>query len=239
MHFTDSSRRGWQLLQIPAHSARVCLQPVALAGGSEDSVGSVQELLMLQAGAIAIFMSNLFAALLQLLEIGLVLFATCTSMTMVAQEKADRRPNVPAQKLFTVGTFFGAVVSLCFGWHWLTIPFFGILAGVANIYFPYTFYITEIQKNPEEAEPELDIPGGTEPLSLSPAMRLHVLGGLCVSLFLVFLNYVSSAERQEIFLAATEEMEGYGSWLNNIVNIINPSEEQITSDVQVSMLPVA
>ena len=201
-----------------------CLQDLALTiASSIPAVTSVQDLLVLQEGAIANCVWNGFTAVCQLLEICMLVFATCVSMTLVAQQKAERNPNLPWQQLFVTGGLFGALFSIFSGWNWLTMPVLAALAGATNIFFPYRFYMAEIQKDPAAVAAETS---GDEPATLTSKMKKHVLIGLGVGAGLVVCNLFTLTDKPAGIDALVTSMFGFGSWMQNLTQAISFTREQ-------------
>lgn len=171
---------------------------------------SIQELLTLQEGSIANFVWNLLSALGQLMEMSLIVFGACLSVAVVALQKAERNPNLPRQQLISIGGLFGALFALFSGWNGAALLVFGVLAGVANMCFPYQFYMTEIQKDPAIVAA---VTTGEEPYMLSPKMRKHVLIGLAVGSGLLACNVFAAHCQEDLISEMVTKAFGSESWL--------------------------
>lgn len=186
-----------------------CVQDTQYAVISLAVPGSVQELLMLQEGGIAVVVGNVLTAISQLSEVCIIVLAACISMTLVAQAKAERCPHLPWKKLFVIGAMFGVLLSFLSSWSWIAIVFFAVVVGVANTLFPYTFYMTEIQKDP--ADVSIDTPD-QGPASLSYSMKKHVLVGLCFALSLLLLKRLTHNVDDKTIVSTIDETEGCDMW---------------------------
>lgn len=195
----------------------------------EAPASSMQELLTLQEAAIAAFVWNLVSALGQLMEMSLIIFAACVSVTVVAQQKAERNPNLPRQQLFLIGGLFGALFALFSGWNWGALPVFGFLAGVANMYFPYRFYMTEIQKDPAIVAADTT---GAEPYMLSPKMLKHVLIGLAVGAGLLACNIFAAYCQEDRISELVTNAFGSEPWLAALTEqTAHPQQDDISAQV--------
>jgi hypothetical protein len=186
---------------------------------------SLQGYLSLQEGSL---LTDAMVTITMLVEVSMLALRATFSMTLIAQARNERVP-FPYVKVAAVGAAAGWMYALLNGWHWPSFSF-ALLAGAANVAFPYSWYMHEIQSNPtSNVSP---VHGGGS-VGMTGAMKKHVQIGLGVGALLLVLNFfiTHAHQRQEY-----TDFDQCGSWLSCVAQTVHSVSRRHATVSQVSCM---